>query len=158
MMKNLRAFFDTRLQEVRLRETSGQQDDHALRMATATLLVEMVRADHQVLPNERKVLLASLVRRFGLDDSAASELLQLAQDQADHATSLHQFTRTLNQHLDHADKIHMVELLWDVALADGAIDKHEDYLVRKVAELIYVPHHEFIRAKHRAEAKQRPGP
>ena len=94
-------------------------------------------------------------RTLAEDDREADELLELAEDKADHATSLHEFTKVLNQQLDHASKNHMVELLWDVALADDHIDKHEDYLVRKVSELIHVPHHEFIRAKHRAQEKRR---
>ena len=141
MFRQLRTFLDHQLTE--LRESDPAADDHALRMATATLLVEMIRADRTVAPAERKKSLASLGKRFGLNDQEARDLLLLAEDEADHAISLHQFTQVLNRQLDHTSKFHMVELLWEVALADGHIDKYEDHLVRKIADLIYVPHHEF---------------
>lgn len=156
MIKQIRKFFDSQVKD--LRATDQLQNDHALRMATATLMVEMIRADRSVLPSEKKLLLKSFCERFQLNSAEAEDLFQLAEDKADHATSLHEFTKVLNQQLDHAGKNRIVELFWDVALADDHIDKHEDYLVRKVSELIHVPHHEFIKAKHRAQEKIKTSP
>ena len=61
--------------------------------------------------------------------------------------------RLINRHFSQEEKNHIVELLWEVAYADGELDKYEEHLVRKLADLIYVPHRSFIRAKHRAKAR-----
>jgi uncharacterized tellurite resistance protein B-like protein len=94
-------------------------------------------------------------RAFELDASQTAELLTLAEQDANEATSLFEFTRLINKHFDAEQKQHFVELLWHVALADGEIDKYEDHLVRKVADLIHVPHLSFIRAKHDAMARMK---
>lgn len=124
--------------------------EHLLRLATATLLVEMSRVDQRVDTIEQQAILANIRRHFDLTDDEARELTDLAMDKAVEARSLYEFTRVLNGSLSAAQKIQVVELMWQVAYADGDIDKYEDHLVRKVADLIYVPHHEFVAAKLRA--------
>ena len=86
-----------------------------------------------------------------LDEQEVSALIVEAQACADEATSLHEFTRLINEQLTDAQKYHVIELLWQFGFADGAIDKYEEHLVRKVADLLYVRHSEFIRAKLSAQ-------
>ena len=128
-----------------------QEREHGYHVATAALLVEMMRADHEVRPAEREAVLRALGAAF--DDLSADEtrdLLARAEERADNATSLYEFTRFINDRLDHEQKAHIVELLWRVAYADGDLDKYEEHLVRRIADLIHVPHSVFIRMKHRA--------
>lgn len=149
VIDRIRQFFSRQEEEI----LSGGGSEHALRMATATLLVEMSRADRQVDDTETDAVLAAIRQRFDLAEQEARDLADLGHDRADHATSLYEFTRVLNEQLSREQKLHIVELLWDVAYADGRIDKYEEQLVRKIAELIYVPHPDFIAAKLRAEAR-----
>jgi len=124
-------------------------DEKALRVATAALLVEMARADFAEDSSEHDEIVATLQKHFSLDIAEARDLLSRAGDRADDAVSLHEFTRLLHQELEPVEKLAIVEMLWRVALADARLDKHEDYLVRKIADLLYVSHSDLVRLKHR---------
>lgn len=121
----------------------------ALRVATAALLVEMSRADYAEDTRERDEILRALQRHFSMDVEAAGKLLDRASDRADESVSLHEFTQLLHAELEVHEKHAIVEMLWRVALADAELDKHEDYLVRKIADLLYVSHTDLMRLKHR---------
>ena len=116
----------------------------------------MMRADFEVHSAERDTLARALMGAFGLSTTDTDQLIDEAEEQADDAISLHDFTSLINEHLSAEQKYHVIELLWQVAFADGEIDKYEDHLVRKVADLIYVPHRQFIRAKLAVQATQAP--
>lgn len=122
--------------------------EQRLRVATAALLVEMSRADFSEDEIERATARKLLSQHFDLDSSEATELLGLADERADSAVSLHEFTNLLHSHLPLEDKHRIVEMLWYVALADARLDKHEEHLVRKVAGLLYVSHSDLMRLKH----------
>ena len=149
MFSSIKRFFDANLTAA-VEAADPAEQEHAYQLAAAALLIEMTRADHDVKGVERSAVADAVRRAFELDPAEAAELLALAEREADAATSLYEFTRLINRHFDRTQKEHMVELLWHVALADGEIDKYEDHLVRKVADLIHVPHLAFIRAKHNA--------
>lgn len=145
MLERLRQFFE---REVVPGVRGG--DEHALRLATAALLLEMARQDEHVSAVERDAVIASVRERFGLDDAAADELIRLAAEEARNATDYFQFTSLINEHLDHSQKVRMVEALWRIAAADDHVHPYEEHLVRRLAELLYISHGEFIAAKHRA--------
>ena len=129
----------------------GEEREHGYHVATAALLVEMMRADYEVQPEEREAVLRALAAAFDdLSPEETRDLLARAEERADDATSLYEFTRHINRQLDHEQKAHVVELLWRVAYADGDLDKYEEHLVRRIADLIHVPHSVFIRMKHKA--------
>lgn len=144
MLDRLRQFFE---REVAPGVRNG--DEHALRLATAALLLEMTRQDEHVSAVERRAVIAAVRERFGLQDAEADEVIRLAEEEARNATDYFQFTSLINEHLDHSQKVHMVEALWRVAAADGHVHHYEEHLVRRIAELLYVSHGEFIAAKHR---------
>ena len=123
--------------------------EHALRVATALLLIEVARADYADDFVEEAAMLDSLKQFFALDDSAAALLLEEARSKADQAVELQQFTRRLHEQLSIGEKQRVVEMLWQVALADRRLDKHEDHLVRRIAELMYVSHSDLIRIRNR---------
>ena len=126
-----------------------EEREHALRLATATLLVEVVRADQEEAVVEEEVVLKQLGNFFDLSKEETSLLVQAAEQEADYAVSLQSFTRELHENLTIKEKHVVIEMLWRVALADSQLDKYEDYLVRKVADLLYVPHQDLIRIRNR---------
>ena len=151
MIRTFRRLFESTLATA-ARATEAEEREHGYHVATAALLVEMMRADRAVEPGEREAVLRALAVAF--DDLAPDEtreLLARAEERADDATSLYEFTQVVNRQFDPEQKAHVVELLWRVAWADGALDKYEEHLVRRIADLIHVPHSVFIRMKLRAE-------
>lgn len=127
------------------------------RVAVATLLVEIARADFEVDPAERIAIRRMLGAAYGLDPESAGELLARAEHAVEDAVSLYEFTSRLNDELSPAQKVEIIEMLWRVAFADGRIDKYEEHLVRKAADLLHVPHRRFIRAKLKVGGEPSPG-
>lgn len=121
--------------------------EHVLRLATAALLIEVSRADYSLEETEQQAIVTLLERQFGLSTEQLELLISQAQQEVDRSVSLYPFTRLINDHYSAAQKQALIRQLWEIALADGDLDKYEDHLIRQVAELIYVPHSEFIRAK-----------
>ena len=116
--------------------------------ALASLLVEMARADFDESPDEQREITALLARHFELSDAEAEELLERAGKALQDSVCLFDFTRALHDSLDAEQKNEVIRLLWQIAHADDKICKYEDYLVRKVADLLYVSHADVIRIKH----------
>jgi uncharacterized tellurite resistance protein B-like protein len=130
-------------------QESEEEREHALRVATALLMIEVSRADYADSLAEQETMLASLKQFFALDDEHARLLLEEAAKEADHAVELQQFTRRLHEQLSMAEKHRVIEMLWQVAFADQRLDKHEDYLVGRLADLLYVPRSDLIRIRNR---------
>ena len=127
-------------------------DTHKLQLATAVLLVEVMRSDAEMGEAERQSVLQALRRKFQLQDDELQRLLELATTTAHRATDFHAFTDALNEQLDHAHKLRVVEAMWDVAYADGNLAAHEQHVLWRVADLLHVPHGAYINAKIRAKA------
>ncbi|MGD2075754.1 MAG: TerB family tellurite resistance protein [Gammaproteobacteria bacterium] len=145
MLRTIQDFFRDRIGP-----DEGQgHDQHRLQLATAALLFEMLRADYAEHPGEHDALKRALQQSFSLSASETRELARLAEREASEAVSLYQFTALINQHFSPEEKVRVIEMLWQVAYADGRLDRYEEALVRKIAELIHVPHREFIQAKLR---------
>ncbi len=125
--------------------------EHALRVATAVLLVEVTRADFIVQPAEKARLRELLERQFGLSTAELDALMEEAEADADRLVSLQHITRLLNEHYDHSMKLRVVEMMWQLVYADGEKDHYEEHLIRQVADLLYISHSEFIQARHKAE-------
>ena len=148
MLDALRKFFDERLGADPAADAPAAD---AVELATAALLVEMQRADQVIDDADESAIRALLARHFALDEDAVARLVALANDRADQSVSLHDFTRLIHAHFDVAQKTTVVEMLWRVAFADGRVDDHEEHLVRKVADLLYLPQVAYIQAKERAK-------
>lgn len=118
-----------------------------LELATAALLVELCRSDFSESEAEREAVRHLLQRRFALDDAALDKLINDAVKRADSAVSLHEFTHRLNRELPEAEKLAIVEMLWRVSNADGHIDKHEEYLIQRVAGLLHIADRDRVRLK-----------
>ena len=154
MLTAIRQFFDTHLQPA----SGGNNNagaEHALRLATAALLIETSRADFAVNENERTHVIEAVQRIFGLTVQETMELMHLAEQEADDATSLYQFTSLIDRHFSVAQKRHVLEMMWRIAFADGHKDKHEEHLVRKVTDLLHLTDVDFSRTRHKVETETR---
>lgn len=123
--------------------------EQALQVATAALLLEMMRQDQETKGIEAETVVAALRQQFGLDADELRTLLDLAEQEAREATGYHQFTSLINRSCSAEQKCRIVEYMWQVAYADGHLDAHEAHLMRKIADLLYVPHADYVAAKQR---------
>jgi len=124
--------------------------ERRLHMATAALMVEMLHVDEQVTEQEEEKLQQLLKQRFNLSDREIESLIDLANNEKHEATDYYQFTSLLNEHYSQQQKIALVEDLWKLAYADHELDKYEEHLLRRLAELLHVPHKDFMQTKHKA--------
>lgn len=145
MLNKLSRFIERHLQPAD--GVSSSLSDHQKQVAIAALLVEVAIADHSFSEMELLNLGNILTQKFNLSIEERDELINLAQNETNNATSLHQFTQLVNQSCTAEEKFKLMKAMWEIAYADGNLNKYEDYVIRKVADLIYVPHSEFIRAK-----------
>ncbi len=125
----------------------------ALRLAAAALLLEVTHLDHEVTPEERRAVTVAVREHFGLSGEEAAELLLCAERERADATDYYQFTSLINSEYDAARKVELIELMWRIAFADDALHRYEEHVVRRIADLLYVPHTAFIAAKHRARQR-----
>ena len=136
-------------------ETSAADREAAIRKATAVLMLDVARADYVFEESEFERVLELVEHHFGLSPEEAARLVNDAGEEAEDLTSVHQFTELLHKHLDESDKARIVSLLWQIAYADGRLDKYEDSLVLKISDLLYVSRARVMRLKHDAELAAR---
>ena len=140
-----------RIQEAGSAETETPQRESAIRTATAILMAEVARADHVFEVAELERIAELIVMHFGLSPEDAGELVNLAVETAEDVVHLHEFTQLLHKHLTDGEKARVIELLWQVAYADGRLDKYENSLVLKISDLLHVGRGRVMRLKHDAE-------
>ena len=118
-----------------------------IQKASAALMVEVMLSDGQLDSKEQEGIKALLTSTFDLSPVECDELFCLAQDEVKDSTSLYEFTGQVNLHFSADDKFELIKHMWHVALIDNVLDKYEESLIRQVADLIYLPHSQFIKAK-----------
>ena len=148
MLQRIKNFFD---QHLAPGPSAGDERDseHVLRLAIGALLLEMTRMDGEIWPEQRKAVETAVLEHFDLEEEEVAELLELAEAERADSTDYFQFTSLVNRAYSPHQKIRLVELLWRIAYANESLHKYEEHLVRKVADLLYVPHSAFIAAKLR---------
>lgn len=139
MLKALKSLFD--------RSGDDQLTAHSVEVAAAALLIEVGRADYESDADEQKAIIEAIRVGSGLEDGELESLVASAQESAERSTSLYEFTTLINAQYSMDEKFVLIEALWRVAAADGDIHRYEDHLIRRIADLLYVPHSDFIRAK-----------
>jgi uncharacterized tellurite resistance protein B-like protein len=110
----------------------------------------VVRGDGDIAPAERAALLAAIDAKFGLAPAEAAALVDLAEQESRLANDYYQFTSLINRSFSQAQKLRLIEMMWQVAYADSTLSANEQHVLRKVAELLHVPHGDYIAAKMRA--------
>ena len=122
-------------------------------ITAAALMIEIAIMDNHFDEKELSVLGQELTSQFKLSNDDIDKLIGLAREKNDQATSLYEFTRQINDEFTVQEKFNLITGMWRIAFADGDLDKYEEYMIRKVADLIYVAHGDFIRAKQVARQK-----
>lgn len=122
-------------------------------IAATALMVQLSRVDNDEDERELQAIVDCATKINHVTRDEAEEILNHALNQADHATSLYEFTEQINEYLDQEGKESLLESIWRVALADDRVDKYEEHLIRRIADLLHLNHREFILARHRAESE-----
>ena len=133
--------------------TSGVASQHALQLATAALLLEMMRMDGSVTADETAAVAKALESQFGLAAEEAAALMALATAEAREATDYFQFTSLINRRFTPEQKLRVVEAMWTVAWSDAELSAHERHLMRRIVDLLHVPHGDAVAAQARARAR-----
>ncbi len=128
-------------------ETNQETDTNSPQRAAAALLLEVAFIDDDFSKQERDALPSLLSKHSSLTTQECLEVIEIAEKDVNNATSLHQFTHYLNEQFKLEDKISLVTTLWLVAYSDDKIDKYEDHMIRKIADLLHLRHSEFIQCK-----------
>lgn len=147
MLNSLKNLFDKHIGDVSADEPAG----HSVALAVAALLVEIARADHEVDESERLTIARAVATVCEADVDDINRLLTEADEAVSEAVSLYDFTSVVNENFSHERKYQLLLLLWQVAYADGRVDRYEEYFVRKIGDLLHLSQREFIRAKHQAQ-------
>jgi len=145
MIGKLRALLN--LPEKSVEQESDEQD--RIQLSTAVLLVEIARADHERQDVEIVEMRKQLAAKFGLSEEESRTLLGAAEYAVEHSVSLHEFTRIIHDEMTYPEKETVIEMLWRIALADDDLDKYEDYMIGKIADLLYIARGDVIRLKSR---------
>ena len=138
---------------LKLEEPAGSPENtetHTWALAAAALMIEVATADQNFDNSELDALLAILSSQFSLTPEQLNTLVTNAKQQSSDATSLYQFTRQVNDSCTHKEKFRLVTGMWQVAYADGAVDKYEEHIIRRISDLMHLPHSQYIRAKQEA--------
>ncbi|MBV1790395.1 TerB family tellurite resistance protein [Marinobacterium sp. D7] len=149
MLTKLKGFLDN-LMTVDVEQVEDPQELFSL--ASAVLMVEVIASDYARKPEERAALLALVKRSFSLEDAQAEALLERGEEAHRLSTDYFRYTSQINRICSPEQKVSLIENLWRVAYADGELHHYEEHVIRRVADLIHVPHIEFIAAKHRAQS------
>lgn len=153
MLDRIAQFFERRLQP------DGDSEDLTFpqkQLAAAALMMEVAASDHVFEEAELEAFESALSRVYNLSADDIAELHQLAKDKQRDSTSLFQFTQLINDHCSKQEKFNLVESMWSVALADGDLDKHEEHVIRRVADLIHLSHTDFLVARNAARDGDKP--
>ncbi len=142
MLGSLKQFFE------QFNAAADEQDQqHSIELACAVLLMEISKADANISNEEVKNIRHLLENSMKVNPEELDELLTLAQQQSEQATSLYPFTQMINEQFEYQDKIELMRSMWNVAYTDGRLDKYEEYQIRKLSDLLYIAHGDFIRTK-----------
>lgn len=145
MLSSIKSFFEEKLQQKAKEEDSLGVSSTDL--ACAALLLEVINSDHELDDRETAAFLEVLQTSLNIPEDDLKQMVRLAEAQAHQATSLYEFTRLINDEYDYPQKLKLIENMWRIAFSDKELDKYEEHLIRKVSELIYVSHSDFIRMK-----------
>jgi uncharacterized tellurite resistance protein B-like protein len=145
MLNSIKSYFEAKLKSNE--GSKGEISASSSNLASAALLIEVMKSDHELDQRETDEFMDLLQTSLNIPETELDAMHQLAEQQASQATSLFEFTRLINDEYDYDEKLRLIENMWRVAYSDDELDKYEEHLIRKVSELIYVSHSDFIRMK-----------
>ena len=143
MLKKIRSIFTRTSEEVSEKEQVSQKIDKTC----AALIIEVALADKVFDESEVNSLKEMLLKAYTLEASEIQDLIENAEKSVKESTSLYEYTKEVNDNFDYESKLNLVDQLWRIAFADGYLDKYEEHVVRKIADLIHISHNDFIQSK-----------
>lgn len=152
MLNQIKRFLESNLQPGSSEETPADRE-HRLALAATALMLQIAAIDHDEDEREIATIVeaAGTLTTFTADEREA--LLALARERVDDATSLYEFTGVINELCAHSERMDIVEQLWRVALADQHVDRYEEHLIRRIAELFHLSPSEFVQCRHKAKGQ-----
>ena len=126
---------------------SDSAGGHDIKVATCALFVEMAKIDEAFSSDELKAILAIMEQRYGLSEAHARALIESADRALEQSVDLWRFAELINQNYSNAEKIEILELLWQIVYIDNKMDEHENYLMHKVGNILRLSHRDLIDAK-----------
>ena len=142
MIKSIQNIFKRKENESVVDSKKSEQE-----LTYASLLIEVINSDNKFDDRERDKLLEILSSKLDIQKEELDNFTELAQKKSEDSTSLYEFTREINDQYEYEEKVSLITDLWGIAYSDGKLDKYEDYVIRKIADLIYVSHTDFIKSK-----------
>ena len=142
MLKSIQNIFKRKENESPVDSKKSEQE-----LTYASLLIEVINSDNKFDDRERDKLLEILSSKLDIHKEELDNFTELAQKKSEDSTSLYEFTREINDQYEYEEKVSLITDLWGIAYSDGKLDKYEDYVIRKIADLIYVSHADFIKSK-----------
>ena len=143
MLKKIRSIFTRTSEEVSEKEQVSQKIDKTC----AALIIEVALADKVFDESEVNLLKEMLLKAYTLEASEIQDLIENAEKSVKESTSLYEYTKEVNDNFDYESKLNLVDQLWRIAFADGYLDKYEEHVVRKIADLTHISHNDFIQSK-----------
>jgi uncharacterized tellurite resistance protein B-like protein len=116
-------------------------------IATCVLLLEIAKADDEFSIEEKKVINSLLEKDFSLSGEEIEDIIKLAEEDRRESIDLWEYTHLINENFSQSEKIMLIEKVWEVIYADGTLDKFENYMVHKLADLLRLSHEDLISAK-----------
>jgi uncharacterized tellurite resistance protein B-like protein len=148
-MSRISSFFHASMSAASPSENIRHRDT---RLAACALLLELAHADNEFTESERRHIRDAIGRQFRLDPREADELLELAEKERDAAVDLWQFTSLIKENYSRGQKMVLLEIMWGLVYADGKLASHEEYLMRKICQLL------DVEAGYLAEVRRRMDP
>lgn len=145
MLKQIKEFFSAEDQ------VESNDDEHDEVLASAMLLLEVAWADHELEERELETIRGALTDLYQISEDEIHTVIQKAQEAHDASTGIYPFTSLLNEHLTHEAKQRLLDHLWRMNTFHGAEFHYEEYMIRRIADLLYCTHEEFIAAKLRVK-------
>jgi uncharacterized tellurite resistance protein B-like protein len=149
MIEAIEKFFETHLRPS-THSPSAEVPERRLQLAAAVILIEMTRADLDIKEEEHRAVTKAIQQALKLSTEETTEIVALAEKQVERSVPLYLFVRLIDREFSFEQKKSLIEQMWRVAFSDAQIMAHEEYLIRKVSELLHVPLADFLDAKIRA--------
>ena len=128
------------------KEIESESKDNSIQKSICSLMIEVAYADDQLDESELKAMANSL-GKLAIEEEEIQEIVDATLAKSKESISFYEHTRILNDQLDYDQKKEVLNSVWAIAFADGEMDKHEEHLIRRIADLLYLNHKDFINAK-----------
>ena len=144
MLSSIKSLFDSVAADTNLESSID-----LTRKVSIVLMIEVALSDGNFDETERVQLVSTITKKWKLARPVVNDLINLAEQQQDLSVSLFEHTRVINQYFSTEEKVGLIDCLWEIAFADGRADHFEENTIRKIADLVYVEHKDFIKSKIR---------